>query len=233
VPAELVRQVEETFEFVEAPPAGVADEREDYDPFSGLIDDGEGEPRKYYVDGGYVRVIAHLVYELDPDGKQLRMVELSDYAGEKVRTLYANGAALQAAWANPAQRADLIEALEAKGIDLDGLAQSADQPDADPLDLLCFVAFNTPLRTRRERAERLRLDRKDFFDRYGPAARAVLEELLEKYAEHGTAQFALPDALKVPPISERGNVMEIAAQFGGPEQLREAVNELQSLLYAA
>jgi len=39
--------------------------------------------------------------------------------------------------------------------------------------------------------------------------------------------------LKVPPISERGNVIEIAKLFGGPEKLREAVAKLQALLYAA
>ena len=58
-------------------------------------------------------------------------------------------------------------------------------------------------------------------------------DLLEKYAEHGTAQFVIPDVLKVPPISDRGNVIEIAQLFGGPEKLKEAVNELQALLYAA
>ena len=79
----------------------------------------------------------------------------------------------------------------------------------------------------------MRKEKKDFFDRFGPDARAVLNDLLEKYAEHGTAQFLIPDVLKVPPISERGNVVEIARLFGGPEMLRQAVNELQALLYAA
>ena len=41
-----------------------------------------------------------------------------------------------------------------------------------------------------------------------------------------------PNIPKVPPISERGNVIEIAGYFGGAEKLREAVNELQTLLYA-
>ena len=43
----------------------------------------------------------------------------------------------------------------------------------------------------------------------------------------------VPDVLKVPPISERGNVLEIAKLFGGAEKLKEAVQELQTLLYAA
>ena len=68
---------------------------------------------------------------------------------------------------------------------------------------------------------------------YGPEARTILEELLEKYSEHGTAQFEMPEVLKVPPISEHGNVREIAGYFGGPERLKEAVDQLQLLLYAA
>ena len=36
-----------------------------------LSDDSEGEPRKYYVNGGSVEIVADVVYELDPDGKRL------------------------------------------------------------------------------------------------------------------------------------------------------------------
>ena len=79
----------------------------------------------------------------------------------------------------------------------------------------------------------LRKEKKDFFEQYGPEATAILDDLLEKYAEHGTAQFTIPDALKVPPISKYGNVIEISHYFGGAEKLREAVDQLQTLLYAA
>jgi len=56
--------------------------------------------------------------------------------------------------------------------------------------------------------------------------------LLEKYATDGEVQFTLPEVLKVPPISRHGNVNEIINKFGGADQLRNAVNQLQSLLYA-
>ena len=91
----------------------------------------------------------------------------------------------------------------------------------------------SPLRTRRERAQRLRSYRKDFFDRYAPEARKVLEELLDKYTEHGLAQFVLPDILQIPPISDHGQTGEIIRLFGGAAPLREAVTDLQNLLYAA
>ncbi len=136
-------------------------------------------------------------------------------------------------WSNPKERAAIIEKLADRGVDFEELARAAGAPDADPFDLLCHVAFNAPLRTRRERAQRLRSEKKDFFDQFGPDARAVLNDLLDKYAEHGVAQFLLPDILEVPPISEHGNVVEISRLFGGSDRLRQAVNELQTLLYAA
>ena len=197
-----------------------------------LSDNAEGEKRKFYFDGGRVEIAAHLVYELDPDGKQLQVVKFTDYTAEKVRTLYPSVPELRAKWADPEQRSEIIARLAERGIDFEQLVAMTQQPNADPFDLLCHLAFNAPLRTRRERADRLKNERKDFFAQYAPEARKVLEELLEKYAEHGEAQFVLPDALRVSPIAEHGNPMEIAHLFGGPQQLRSAVNQLQTLLYA-
>lgn len=189
--------------------------------------------RKYYFDGGNVEIAAHLVYELDPDGKQLRVVKFTDYTAEKVRTLFRNAAVLRQRWAEPDQRRAIIEELADRGIDFDQLAKTANQPDADPLDLICHLAFNAPLRTRRERAQVLRSVKKDFFAQYGPQARAILNDLLDKYTDHGDAQFVLPDVLHVPPLSSYGTITEISAYFGGAEQLRIAVNDLQRYLYAA
>jgi type I restriction enzyme R subunit len=204
------------------------------EPPYGLPPDGrKGTPQKYYVDNGSVEIAAHLVYELDPDGKQLRVVKFTDYTAEKVRSMYASAAALRSRWSSAEERATIIQALEERGISFSELAEAAKQPDADPFDLLCHVAFNAPLRTRRERAEMLRKEKTDFFDRYSPEARAVLNAMLEKYIEYGTAQFKMPDILKVPPISERGTIPQIASLFGGAEKLRAAVTELQTLLYAA
>jgi len=186
----------------------------------------EGTPRKYYVDSGSVEIAAHLVYELDPDGKQLRVIKFTDYTAEKVRSMYASAAALRSKWGNAEERATIIQALEERGISFAELAETAKQPDADPFDLLCHVAFNAPLRTRRERAEMLRKEKTDFFDQYAPEARTVLNEMLDKYIEYGTAQFKMPDILKVPPISERGTIPQIASLFGGAEKLRTAVAKL-------
>ncbi len=195
---------------------------------------GSGIPRpKYYVDGVPVEIVASMVYELDPNGRRLNVTRYVDYAGDQVRTLYTDYDTLRAAWAKPTLRAEVIEKLENRGIDLDQLRKVAQQPDADPFDLLCHLAFQTPLLTRRERATRFRQQQATFLTQYRLEARTILEELLQSYAEHGLAQFKLPDALQIAPISDHGNLLEIAAHFGGPELLKQALEQLQTLLYAA
>lgn len=211
----------------------------DEDPTAPDIDEGPPdvgvstfEPRKFYVDEGEVEVVAELVYHLDADGNQI-IVKYTDYTAEQVRTLYTNSAEMRRHWASPDSRALLIEQLLESGVDFEHLATVTNQPDADPFDLLCHVAFNAPIRTRKERASRVHQEEQAFFDRYGPEARQILLDLLEKYTEHGTTQFVLPDILKVPPISKYGNVTEIVSIFGGADRLRSAVEHMQTLLYAA
>ena len=197
------------------------------------LDYTEKTPRKYYVDNGSVEILADIVYELDADGKQLRVVKLTDYTGEKIREIFTSAAELRSKWSIAEERATIIETLADKGISLEDLINASKDPDVDPFDLLCNLAFNSPRRSRRERAEYIQKEKKDFFEKYGTDARQILNEILDKYIEHGTAQFKIPDILKIEPISRHGNVVEIANKFGGAEKLREAVYEMQTLLYAA
>ena len=195
-------------------------------------DDGAEEPRKFYVDGGSVEIIHHLVYELDSEGRRLTCRKLTDWTADKVRLLYTSEAQLRASWMAGDKRREVVEALEERGIDLDSLAEEVGRPDDDPFDLLCHLAWNAPLRTRRERAERVRRERQDFFDQYGADARAVLDALLQKYADFGAEQFVLPDVLKLSPLQDFGNPTEIAQRFGGIQQLQGAVDAMAELIYA-
>jgi type I restriction enzyme R subunit len=202
-------------------------------PLSASIGERDGvRCRKFYFDGGQVEIAAELVHELDADGKQLRVVKLTDYTAEKVRTLCASQDELRARWADAGQRADIIQQLAERGIDFPTVAAQAGKPEADPFDLLCHLAFNAPVLTRRQRADRMKKQQAAFFGYFAPEAREILDDLLEKYASDGELQFTLPDVLKVRPISDHGNVAEIAQRFGGFEKLGDAVNKLQSLLYA-
>jgi len=195
--------------------------------------DQEEAPRKFYLSNGVaVNILNEVVWELGPDGKRQQMVQLTTYTGEQVRSLYADVEALRQQWAAPTQREQIIKALAERGIDLEHVAAVAEHSDADPFDLLCYLAYNAPLHTRSERAARLRKEKAAFFAKYSPQAQAVLDAILDKYTEYGPDQI-VPGVVNVQPINKFGNALEISNLFGGPQNLREAITELQTLLYAA
>jgi len=194
-------------------------------------DDSEGESKKYYVDTGAVEIRADTVYDLDADGKRIRAMSYTEYTGNTIRTMFYSAAQLRSKWSDSQQRAEIIDSLEDRGISLEQVLRASGTPEADPFDLLCNLAFNAPLRTRFERADRLRNDEKEFFAGFGPEARQILSEILDKYVEFGTAQLDDANVLKIKPISNFGNVLEISKFFGGPDNLRGSLSELQNLLY--
>ncbi len=188
--------------------------------------------RKYYLDDVTVYVVGEQAYELDAEENILRTVQYTDYVREKVRRLVPDAEHLRRAWPQPERRREILEALQSRGIDPVHLAAVTHREDADALDLLLHVAYNAPLLTRRERAEKLRKRKPNFWNTYTPAAREILDALLEKYADFGIAEFDhLGDVLKTPPFNQRGTPLEIMETFGGPEYMRQAVEQLQKALY--
>lgn len=193
----------------------------------------EAGARKYYVGEGEVLVTAEAVYRLEAGGKRLKLVEYREYLADVVRTLYRNSSELRSRWKDRPGRAEVIDALAAKGIDFEEASRRTGLMETDPFDLLVHVAWNEPLATRYDRARRIRKERADFFEAFRPEAREILVELLEKYAEHGISQLDDLRVLQVPPFNDLGSPVEIANRFGGSERLRAAVSDLQELLYAA
>lgn len=198
-----------------------------------LINRPLAEPRKFYIDGGEVEVIGHLVYDLDTDGKKLQVVKYTEYSGRAVRTLYPTREALQLAWADSDTRGEVLRELTERGISFEELAASSEQPDADPFDLLCHLAWNAPLLTRRQRAEAAHRRAQDLFAQYGDTAREILALLLERYIERGILQFStLSELMKVQPFDRYGSPAEIATRhFGSVRGMKEAVSSLQTALY--
>ena len=198
-----------------------------------IITDPPVEPRKFYVDGGTIEVIGHLVYDLDTDGKKLQVVRYTEYSGRAVRSMYPGSQEFQRDWANPDTRSDLLRELTERGISFEELAASSDLPDADPFDLLCNLAWNAPLLTRRQRAEQARKSAQNLFSQHSETAREILALMLDKYIERGISQFnALSELMKVQPFEQYGTPSEIANRhFGGIQGLKAAVSQLQSAIY--
>lgn len=198
----------------------------------GTTDNGEGKIRKFYVDDVSVEIVTELVYELDNSGNRLRAVEYTDYTRDQVQKMFPSYDDIRSHWNSAQEREEIVESLEERGISFDHLLEVMKRPDADAFDLLCHVAYGTPIRTRKDRAEALSKKRIEFFIKYSQPAQEILREVLEKYVDYGIQQLGSTEVLKVPPINKHGNIIEIAEVFGGISQLRQALFELQNAIYA-
>ena len=121
-------------------------------------------PRKYYLDGVEVYIAGEQAFELDPNGNILKTVQFTDFVAENVRRLNLDAEHLRKAWPLAEQRAEILSQLRQRGIDPEHLARITHHEEADALDLLLHVAYNAPLVTRRERAEKLRQKKANFLN---------------------------------------------------------------------
>lgn len=211
---------------VAEPEAPFEVEAGDAEPF----DDGQTPARLLTIEGEQIRLLGERLQIIDPETGRLETMEYRSYAGATVRTIFPSSADLRAAWSDPAERRGLLERLDHAGVDLDLLARHVHLEDADPFDVLATVAWDLEPRTRRERADRVRVVHGTRIDQLSEAARSVVDVLLERYAERGVGELT-PAALRVPPLTEQGTPMELAAAFGGADGLRSWIEDLQVWLF--
>jgi type I restriction enzyme R subunit len=187
----------------------------------------EEPPRRYYLDDVAVSVATERVQYLGADGK-LITESLKDYSRKTVLNHFASLDDFLNVWNNAERKQAIIEELAIKGVFLDELADQVGR-DYDAFDLVCHVAFDQPPLTRKQRAEKVK--KRDVFTKYGDKTRAVLEALLQKYADAGISSVESMEILKVDPIRSFGTPLEILKCFGGKDGYLAALRELEDALY--
>ncbi len=183
------------------------------------------------VDGCPVKVIGKGVAIYDTNGKLLRQEDIIDYTKTNIRGEFAHLHMFIERWNAAGKKESIVLLLRQHGIDLQKLKDDMKMPDVDDFDFICHVAYDQKPLTRRERAENVR--KTDFLSKYGPAAREVLEALLERYMNAGIYDVENPNVLSLSPFLQMGRPNIIAQRFGGLDGYRRAVAELENLLYKA
>ena len=207
----------------ESSPGGLVNE-----PPDDFIETEPGPARtKYYVNNVEVRIATERVQYLDARGK-LITESLRDYSRKTVRQAYASLDDFLTAWHDADKKLVILEELAAQGVFLDELAEQVGR-NYDAFDLICHVAFDAPPLTRKERAEKVK--KRNVFAKYGAKSRAVLDALLQKYADSGLKSVESLEILKVDPLSSFGTPIEIIGLFGGKPAYLAAVRELEVALY--
>ena len=184
-----------------------------------------GRPR-HVVSGVDVAIIGERVQYYDANGR-LITESLKDHTRHTLRAQYASLDDFLRRWSAEDKKNVILDELKEQGVLLDALREHADR-DLDPFDLICHIVYDQPPLTRQERANNVR--KRDVFTRFGGAARAVLDALLDKYADQGVVPNDI-GVLRVHPIADLGTPVELVNQFGGKDGYLTAVRAIERELY--
>jgi type I restriction enzyme R subunit len=194
---------------------------------------GEGRT-KYYIDDVNVRVAVERSQYLDADGRLITedyRVLLRDDIKKALQSEFGSLTEFLRRWDSAERKQAVLEELAGHGVPLEILQQSVPNGvELDAFDLVAHVAFDqTPL-TRRERADNVK--KRNVFGHYGEQARAVLDALLDKFADHGVQDIEDVKVLELPPFDQFGSKTQIRRGiFGSVEQYSQAVQVLEKALY--
>ncbi|HEI3451992.1 TPA: DEAD/DEAH box helicase family protein [Escherichia coli] len=207
-----------------APPYQVTD-TDDVGP---LPEEDENKIRKFHVNGVAAGVIAQRVQYYDADGK-LVTESFKDYTRKTLLKEYASLDDFTRKWQDADRKEAIIHELEQQGIIWEVLAEEVGK-DLDPFDMLCHVVYGQPPLTRKERAENVR--KRNYFTKYSEAAQAVLDNLLDKYADAGVQEIESIQVLKLKPFDSMGTLPEIIKTgFGDRNGYNQALSELENEIY--
>ncbi len=195
---------------------------------SGLGEEDETETKKFYVNNVPVSVAHERVQYYGADGK-LITESLKIYTKKNVQKNFDSLQAFQQKWHSAEKKEELLKELSEQGIFWDALKEEVGK-ELDPFDLICHVAFDQPPLTRRERANEVR--KRNYFAKYGEVGQKVLENLLAKYEEEGLEWLEKGGSvLKINPLSNLGQPVELVRAFGKKKDFEAAVNELKNQIY--
>lgn len=184
--------------------------------------------RKIHLSGVEVHILTKTVEYRSDDGKMVTE-SYCDYSRKQIRSEYASLDEFINKWNTSKKKEAIVKELEEYGIELSKLAEEVGKDYGD-FDLICHIAYDQPPLTRRERADQVK--KRNYFAKYSAKARAVLEALLDKYADEGVLTIESPKVLKLTPFDQMGTPVEIINDvFGGKEKYETALQELEREIF--
>ena len=169
-------------------------------PYGAVVEPVETTRKKTYINGVDVSILSERKQYLDADG-HLITTSVKEYCKTGILTSYRSLDNFLQTWNDAEKKHAIIEELENQGIIFEELKDEI-KNDLDIFDLICYIAWDAPALTRKERAENVR--KRNYWTKYGDKARAVLDALLDKYAQTGIEEIEDMKVLTVDPIKGIG-----------------------------
>ncbi|EBD1887393.1 DEAD/DEAH box helicase [Campylobacter jejuni] len=186
-----------------------------------------------HLKGTKLKVLDINTSYLGSSGKPLSTKEFLEFLIGKLAGYYDDEVKLREIWSKQETRLNFLKTLEKDGVDenaLKDLGEIFDKKDCDIYDVLAHLSFNAEIKTRQERV--LQVEKSEFLKRFQKEkALKFIEFLLDRYQQYGIKDFDRSLAPLIE-LSSLGNVKEIVSEFGGVENLKQSVDDLQREIYA-
>jgi type I restriction enzyme R subunit len=165
-----------------------------------------------------------------PDGKPMTAQQFLERLFGDLSGMIPDEDELRRKWSDPDSREHFLAVLEQRGYDADKLADMrrlVDAPDSDLFDVLAYIRFTVPPKTRADRAEAVRHD--------GLASaeykmKAFLLGILQAYETVGETELA-KDKLGDFLTARYGSLADARAVLGDVASIRQAFLDVQRDLY--
>ena len=177
-----------------------------------------------------IRYIAATTY-WSADGKPISAAEFLKRLFGDLKDMIADEDQLRAEWSDPDNRAKFLERLDDRGYDrgrLDDIRRLVDAPDSDLFDVLAYVLYLNPPKTRHERVDGVRQGGMALAD---GELRELLFGILQAYETHGEEELA-SSKLQSFLIGRYGSVSEGKERIGDLSTIQDAFRRMQAGLYA-
>ena len=165
------------------------------------------------------------------DGRPISAAEFMNRLFGDLEGIVADEDELREIWADPDNRARFLDRLEDRGYGRDRLEdvrQLVDAPASDLFDVLAYVCFANPPKTREERADDVR---QGGLEQVGGELRQLLLGILQAYETHGERELATAK-LQSFMIDRYGSVSEGKTHLGDLPMVKAAFRQMQAELYA-
>ncbi|KCV81854.1 type I site-specific deoxyribonuclease [Actibacterium atlanticum] len=182
---------------------------------------------------GKVRQIAYLASTTywGPDGKPISANEFIELLFGELSGLVASEDQLRVVWSDPDNRQTFLDQLSDRGFDgsrLDIIRRLVDAPDSDLFDVIAYILFSNPPKTRSERAELVTASEDSLPD---GELREFLLSILSAYEANGVAELA-NSKLGVFLKARYSTIGEGKERLGGLPAIKSSFAAMQKALYS-
>jgi type I restriction enzyme R subunit len=166
-----------------------------------------------------------------PNGEQLTVEQFLKNLFGELPSFYKNEADLRRIWSDPLTRSELLTKLGEQGfslVDLGKIQELISATESDLYDVLAYISFAAPKKTREKRATGAR---RQVALQFSDRTRDFIDFVLDHYVTEGVEEL---DPLKLPQLLalKYGGIPDALKEIGASaDSVREAFFDFQKFLY--